>query len=82
MKKNLSLGIEGAGIIANALGTMIGVLGVLGAVVNVAACPESVPAVRCSNAAGKSGLLVAYGLTAAGAGGLVILAGRALDPEA
>jgi len=58
-------------------------LGIIGVIVNTPTfCPESVSSARCSAAGSKAALIAAYGLTAAGAAGLLLVAGQAVDPEA
>lgn len=60
--------------------SLIGLIGVVSSTPNF--CPQSVGPARCSAAGSKAALIAAYGLTAAGAAGLLLAAGRVVDPEA
>ena len=74
--------LNASGVMAATLGIAVSYAGILGVTVATAACPESLPAARCSRAAGNAGLLAVYGLIGAGCAGGLLMAGRLTDPEA
>ena len=74
--------LNGAGIMAAALGVAVSYAGILGVTVATVACPESIGQARCSRAAGNAGLLGVYGLIGAGCAGGLLMAGKLTDPEA
>ena len=61
-------------------GSLAGIIGVIST--TPALCPDSVSPARCAVAGRNAALIAAYGLTAAGAAGLLLAAGRVVDPEA
>ena len=83
MKTSIARGLTGAGIIGGTCAAALSLIGWLGIVASSGhICPASVGAVRCRDAASHSAMLAVYGLTAAGAAGLLVAAGRVVDPEA
>ena len=74
--------LNASGVMAATLGIAVSYAGILGVTVATVACPESLPAARCSRAAGNAGLLGVYGLIGAGCAGGLLMAGKLTDPEA
>ena len=75
--------LNGLGVIGATFATAASLVGVIGVIVSTPAfCPHSVGPARCNAAGSKAALIAAYGLTAAGAAGLLLVAGQAVDPEA
>ena len=74
--------LNASGVMAATLGVAVSYAGILGVTVATVACPESLPAARCSRAAGNAGLLGVYGLIGAGCAGGLLMAGKLTDPEA
>ena len=72
-----------SGVMAGTVATVVSVAGIVGVIVTTPTfCPESISSARCSAAGSKAALIAAYGLTAAGAAGLLLVAGRAVSTEA
>jgi len=72
-----------SGVMAGTLATVTSLAGIVSVIVTTSTfCPESISSARCSAASSKAALIAAYGLTAAGAAGLLLVAGRAVSPEA
>ena len=75
--------LSGAGVVGATVATVAALGGVIGVIVTTPTfCPDSISPARCSAAGSKAALIGAYGLTAAGAAGLLLVAGKAVDPEA
>tara|TARA_B100001287_G_scaffold265185_1_gene257840 strand:- start:2132 stop:2386 length:255 start_codon:yes stop_codon:yes gene_type:complete len=75
--------LNGLGVIGATFATAASLVGVIGVIVSTPAfCPHSVGPARCNAAGSNAALIAAYGLTAAGAAGLLLVAGQAVDPEA
>ena len=75
--------LNGLGVIGATFATATSLVGVIGVIVSTPAfCPHSVGPARCNAAGSNAALIAAYGLTAAGAAGLLLVAGQAVDPEA
>jgi hypothetical protein len=75
--------LNASGVMGATFATVASLAGIIGVIVNTSAfCPHSVGPARCSAAGSKAALIAAYGLTAAGAAGLLLVAGRVVDPEA
>ena len=75
--------LNGLGVMGATFATAASLVGIIGVIVNTPAfCPHSVGPARCNAAGSKAALIAAYGLTAAGAAGLLLVAGQAVDPEA
>ena len=82
-RSSIARALDASGVISGTLGTVVSLIGSLGVIVaTFTACPESVGAARCRAAGHNSARLAVYGLTAAGAAGLLMAAGRVVDPEA
>lgn len=75
--------LNASGIIGATYATVLSLAGIVGVVSTTPLfCPHSVGPARCSATGSKAALLAAYGLTAAGAAGLLLVAGKLTDPEA
>ena len=75
--------LSASGVMGATLATVASLAGIIGVIsTSPAFCPHSVGPARCSAAGSKAALIAAYGLTAAGAAGLLMVAGQAVDPEA
>ena len=75
--------LSGAGVVGATVATVASLAGIIGLISTTPAlCPQSVGPARCSAAGSKAALISAYGLTAAGCAGVLLLAGQAIDPEA
>jgi len=71
-----------SGVMAGTVATVVSLAGIVGVIVTAPTfCPESISSARCSAAGSKAALIAAYGLTAAGAAGLLLVAGRAVSTE-
>ena len=79
---SIARALNASGVMAATLGIAVSYAGILGVTVATVACPESLPAARCSRAAGNAGLLGVYGLIGAGCAGCLLMAGKLTDPEA
>lgn len=65
------------------LATVASVGGLVGVLASTPTfCPSSVGPAGCRASASKFAMIAAYGLTAAGASGLVLAAGKLASPEA
>lgn len=74
--------LSASGVMGATLATVASLAGIIGVVsTSPAFCPHSVGPARCSATGSKAALIAAYGLTAAGAAGLLLVAGRVVDPE-
>lgn len=72
-----------SGVMGAAFATAAGLAGIVGVIVTTPAfCPDSVGPARCDAAGSNAALIAVYGLTAAGAAGLLLAAGQVVDPEA
>ena len=72
-----------SGVMGATVSTAVSLAGIVGVIVTTPTfCPESISSARCTDAGSKAALIAAYGLTAAGAAGLLLVAGQAVDPEA
>lgn len=75
--------LSASGVMGATLATAASLAGIIGVIsTSPAFCPHSVGPARCSATGSKAALIAAYGLTAAGAAGLLLAAGRVVDPEA
>ena len=80
---SIARALNASGVMGATIATATTILGIVGVIVTTPSlCPESVSPARCSAAGSKAALIAAYGLTAAGAAGLLMVAGKAVDPEA
>lgn len=75
--------LSASGVMGATLATVASLVGTIGVISTAPAfCPHSVGPARCSAAGSKAALIAAYGLTAAGAASLLLVAGKLADPEA
>jgi len=75
--------LTASGVMGATVATVAGLAGIIGVISTTPAlCPDSVSPARCAAAGENAALIAAYGLTAAGAAGLLMAAGRVVDPEA
>ena len=74
--------LNASGVMGATFATAASLAGIVGVIVSTPAfCPDSVGPARCNAAGSNAALIAAYGLTAAGAAGLLLVAGQAVDPE-
>lgn len=72
-----------SGLALSIVSTGLSLAGIVGVIVTTPTfCPESVGSARCRAAGHNGAMLAAYGLVAAGVGGVIFTAGRLADPEA
>ena len=82
-RTSLARALNASGVMGATFATAASLAGIIGVIVNTTAfCPHSVGPARCNAAGSNAALIAAYGLSAAGAAGLLMAAGKLADPEA
>lgn len=82
-RTNLSRALNASGVMGATLATVATIGGLVGVLASTPSfCPERIGPARCRASASQFALIAAYGLTAAGAAGLLMAAGKLADPEA